>query len=73
MALTHGTARPESARLVPRRIAPGDLPFYTWWPAIDPSGDHGHNLAFTAFTGLESRDRSHKNFGFWAVPGHRFP
>ena len=33
MTLAHGTDRPESPRLVLRRIAPDDLPFVTRIPA----------------------------------------
>jgi len=40
MTLTHGTDRLESARLVLRRIAPDDLPFFTRIHALPEVAQH---------------------------------
>ena len=40
MTLAHGTDRLESARLVLRRIEPGDLPFFTRIHALPEVAQH---------------------------------
>jgi len=40
MTLAHGTERLESARLVLRRVAPGDLPFFTRIHALSEVAEH---------------------------------
>src|SRR5438132_12805959 len=40
MTLAHGTDRLESARLVLRRVAPGDLPFFTRVHALPVVAQH---------------------------------
>ena len=40
MTLAHGTDRLESARLVLRRVAPGDLPFFTRIHALPEVAQH---------------------------------
>ena len=40
MTLPHGTDRPESDRLVLRRVTPDDLPFYTRLHALAKVAEH---------------------------------
>ena len=40
MTLAHGTDRLESARLVLRRVAPDDLPFFTRLHALPEVAEH---------------------------------
>lgn len=56
MTLARGTDRLESARLVLRRIAPGDLPFFTRIHALPEVAQHLY---------LEGRPRSPEETAAW--------
>ncbi len=48
MTLARGTDRRESARLVRRRIAPDDLPFFARIPATGPTAARSQTTALGA-------------------------